>query len=101
MASTSRSHNARTIRGDVFSSRRSTASKIGFPHSPRSTYHRVSLPVELGKVDIIPAQIRVVFNNLFNQLSIIAHFTNVLDRQSGVSEDGLTTQDAFSFFNPT
>src|SRR5882762_10012343 len=100
MASTSRSHNARTIRGDVFSSRRSTASKIGFPHVPRSAYHRVSLPVELGKVDIIPAQIRVVFNNFFNRLSIIAHFANVVDRQSSVPEDGFTAQNAFSFFNP-
>src|SRR5262249_29188379 len=80
---------------------RSTASKIRFPHSPRTAYHRVSFPIKLGEIDIVSAQIRVVFNDFFNRLSTISHFTNVTDRQPRVPEDGLAPQDAFSFFNPT
>jgi hypothetical protein len=83
----------------MFSSSGRIASKIRFFRSPRPARRRVRFPVKPGERDIIPPQIRVVFNYIFNRLSAVMHLANMPDRQSRVPENGLAAQDAFAFFD--
>src|ERR1700748_2509760 len=96
MVSIPRSQSLATSLGDMHSSRRNLATRLSWSDR-RPSNIGVRLGIQFSEHYIIFAQVRVVFKNTINRLSLGGHFSNMAHWKPGISEYSLSIESVRLF----